>query len=211
MILHPYPTVTQRTRDDCGAAIVSSILRKHNIKHQYTRLCKELNVSNATGTEEADILNFLNGKGFRVWMTYDMTVDSLMNFIDTEIPVVLIIRPGAAASGKEEQIRKLRQLRPLRAGHRSRRRPGHLHGFRPALRHLRVPDEKRSWRNAGTMCRRTSGGCGSASSSNPPREQPRAHPVGKPGVSPEMLWVVFTYNEMIWKSPDVETQVVRNT
>ena len=40
MILHPYPTVTQKTRDDCGAAIVSSILRKHNIKHQYTRLCK---------------------------------------------------------------------------------------------------------------------------------------------------------------------------
>ena len=86
MILHPYPTVTQKTRDDCGAAIVSSILRKHNIKHQYTRLCKELNVS-TIGTEEKDIVNVLNGKGFRAWMTYDMTVDSLINFIDSEIPV----------------------------------------------------------------------------------------------------------------------------
>ena len=102
MILHPYPTVTQKTRDDCGAAIVSSILRKHNIKHQYTRLCKELNVSNATGTEEADIVNFLNAKGFRVWMTYDMTVDSLMNFIDTEIPVVLIIQAWSRSKREDK-------------------------------------------------------------------------------------------------------------
>ena len=102
MILHPYPTVTQRTRDDCGAAIVSSILRKHNIKHQYSRLCRELNVSNKTGTEEPDIVNFLNGKGFRAWMTYDMTIDSLVNFIDSEIPVILIIQ-AYSRSKKEDR------------------------------------------------------------------------------------------------------------
>src|SRR5690606_7411647 len=106
MILHPYPTVTQRTRDDCGAAIVSSILRKHNIKHQYSRLCRELNVSNRTGTEEPDIVNFLNAKGFRAWMTYDMTVDSLINFIDSEIPVILIVQ-AYSRSKKEDRYEGL--------------------------------------------------------------------------------------------------------
>ncbi|HTZ41200.1 MAG TPA: hypothetical protein VMB77_13690, partial [Syntrophales bacterium] len=40
----------------------------------------------------ADIVNFLNAKGFRAWMTYDMTIDSLVNFIGDEIPVILIIQ-----------------------------------------------------------------------------------------------------------------------
>jgi ABC-type bacteriocin/lantibiotic exporter with double-glycine peptidase domain len=102
MILHPYPTVTQRTRDDCGAAIVSSILRKHNIKHQYTRLCRELNVSNKSGTEEKDMVTFLNGKGFRAWMTYDMTIDSLVNFIDSEIPVILIIQAWSRSKREDK-------------------------------------------------------------------------------------------------------------
>ncbi len=106
MILHPYPTVTQRTRDDCGAAIVSSILRKHNIKHQYSRLCRELHVSNRTGTEEPDIVNFLNARGFRAWMTYDMTVDSLLNFIDSEIPVILIVQ-AYSRSKKEDRYEGL--------------------------------------------------------------------------------------------------------
>jgi len=106
MILHPYPTVTQRTRDDCGAAIVSSILRKHNIKHQYSRLCRELHVSDQTGTEEPDIVHFLNGKGFRAWMTYDMTVDSLITFIDSEIPVILIVQ-AYSRSRKEDRYEGL--------------------------------------------------------------------------------------------------------
>jgi ABC-type bacteriocin/lantibiotic exporter with double-glycine peptidase domain len=101
MILHTYPTVTQKTRDDCGAAIVSSILRKHNIKHQYTRLCKELNVGKI-GTEEKDIVNFLKGKGFSAWMTYDMTVDSLLNFIDSEIPVILIIQAWSRSKREDK-------------------------------------------------------------------------------------------------------------
>jgi ABC-type bacteriocin/lantibiotic exporter with double-glycine peptidase domain len=101
MILHPYPTVTQKTREDCGAAIVSSILRNHNIKHKYTRLCKELNVGKI-GTEETDIVSFLNNKGFRAWMTYDMTVDSLINFIDSEIPVVLIIQAWSRSKREDK-------------------------------------------------------------------------------------------------------------
>ncbi len=101
MILHPYPTVTQKTRDDCGAAIVSSILRKHNIKHQYTRLCKDVNVGQI-GTEETDIVNFLNGHGFRAWMTYDMTLDSLINFIDSEITVILIIQAWSRSKREDK-------------------------------------------------------------------------------------------------------------
>ena len=143
-------------------------------------------MSNATGTEEAGIMNFLNGKGFRVWMTYDMTVDSLVNFIETEIPVILIIQAWSR-SKREDKYESFANYGHyvLAIGHDDDRvifmdsglpfsSYGYLTKEELEKRWYYVSEDKRRLR--GRHRRRT-----------PQKEQPRSHPVGKPFSSPAMI------------------------
>ena len=86
-----YPTVKQRTHDDCGAACVSSILRYHNRKHKYVRLCKELKLSKI-GVDESEMVRFLQGEGFQAELMHHLTVEGLIECLRTEKPVVVIVQ-----------------------------------------------------------------------------------------------------------------------
>ncbi len=86
-----YPTVKQRTHDDCGAACVSSILRYHNRRHQYVRLCRELKLSKI-GVDELEMVRFLQAEGFKAELLIDLTSEGLIECLKAQKPVILIIQ-----------------------------------------------------------------------------------------------------------------------
>jgi ABC-type bacteriocin/lantibiotic exporter with double-glycine peptidase domain len=86
-----YPTVKQRTHDDCGAACVSSILRYHSRRHQYVKLCKQLKLSKI-GVDESEMVKFLRAEGFKAELMDNLTIDGLLECLKGERPVIMIIQ-----------------------------------------------------------------------------------------------------------------------
>lgn len=90
-----FPTVRQSTSYSCGAAAVQSILMYYGINVKEKDLMKKLKTNSFDGTDVKNILEFFKQLNFKATLKSEMKIDDLKNFINKEIPIIVLIQAHA--------------------------------------------------------------------------------------------------------------------
>ncbi len=85
-----FPSTIQSNKDNCGPAVVKSVLSYYGIDETEESLANELN-TNEEGTTPKEIIAYFINRGFQV-DAKKMTTEKLEDYIKNKIPVIICIQ-----------------------------------------------------------------------------------------------------------------------
>jgi predicted double-glycine peptidase len=95
-----FPSVRQTYDYSCGAGAVQAVLAYYGKDYRESQLIELLKTDKDEGTYVKDIVNFFRSEGLTTDVKQHMTKNDLYNYIDRNIPVIVLIQ----AWGKESDF-----------------------------------------------------------------------------------------------------------
>lgn len=86
-----FPDLMQIYLYDCGATAIQAMLAYYGINIRESQILKDLKATPRYGTSSTNVVNILNKQGLKCDIK-NMTVADLINYIDKDIPVIILIQ-----------------------------------------------------------------------------------------------------------------------